>query len=406
MMKLTDSMVKKEMMNEKSAKASVEDNAVMNDLSMDDIQSMAENDSLEEGTDDDEDEEASGMYEHFRVVVDAGQSPLRMDKFLVDRLPGTARNRIQNAAKAGCILVNGKAEKSNYKVKPRDIVTLVLPNPPQHVDLEPENIPIDVVYEDEDVLIVDKAPGMVVHPGFGNFTGTLVNALMYHLKGEKPFLVHRIDKDTSGLLLVAKTEEAQTFLAKQFFDHTIDRKYRALVWGNFNEEEGTVTGNIGRSIQDRKVMAVFPEGDKGKHAVTHYRVVERFGYVTLVECVLETGRTHQIRCHMKYIKHPLFNDATYGGDRILKGTTFTKYKQFVENCFDLLPRQALHAATLGFVHPRTHERVLFESPMPSDMEAVLEKWRTYSKSREMEEEPVELTPKEMRERDKLMNIRK
>lgn len=354
----------------------------------------------------DEEEEAQGLYEHFRVVADPGQTPLRLDKFLVDRLSGTARNRIQNAAKAGNILVNGKGEKSNYKVKPGDVVTLVLPNPPQHVDLAPENIPIEIVYEDEAVLVVNKAPGMVVHPGFGNFTGTLVNALMYHLKGEKPYLVHRIDKDTSGLLLVAKTEEAQTFLAKQFFDHSIERKYRALVWGNFDEDTGTITGNIGRSVQDRKVMAVFPEGDKGKHAVTHYRVVERFGYVTLVECVLETGRTHQIRCHMRYIKHPLFSDATYGGDRILKGTTFTKYRQFVENCFSLLPRQALHAATIGFVHPLTRKTIRFESEMPADMQAVLEKWRTYSQSRQMEEPEPELTPKEMREREKLMNLKK
>lgn len=363
-------------------------------------------DGMENEAVESEDEEAQGLYEHFRVVADPGQTPLRLDKFLVDRLSGTARNRIQNAAKAGNILVNGKGEKSNYKVKPGDVVTLVLPNPPQHVDLAPENIPIDVVYEDDAVLVVNKMPGMVVHPGFGNFTGTLVNALMYHLKGEKPYLVHRIDKDTSGLLLVAKTEEAQTFLAKQFFDHSIERKYRALVWGNFDEDEGTISGNIGRSVQDRKVMAVFSEGDKGKTAVTHYRVVERFGYVTLVECVLETGRTHQIRCHMRYIKHPLFNDATYGGDRILKGTTFTKYKQFVENCFTLLPRQALHAATIGFVHPLTHKIMRFESDMPEDMHTVLEKWRTYSYSRQMEEPEPELTPKEMREREKLMNLKK
>lgn len=355
---------------------------------------------------DTEEEEAEGLYEHFRVTADPGQTPLRLDKFLVDRLSGTARNRIQNAAKAGNILVNGIGEKSNYKVKPGDVVTLVLPHPPQHVDLAPENIPLDIVYEDEALLVVNKAPGMVVHPGFGNFTGTLVNALMYHLEGEKPFLVHRIDKDTSGLLLVAKTEEAQTFLAKQFFEHSIERRYRALVWGNFEEEEGTVTGNIGRSVQDRKVMAVFPEGDKGKHAVTHYKVVERFGYVSLVECVLETGRTHQIRCHMRYIRHPLFNDATYGGNRILKGTTFTKYRQFVENCFDLLPRQALHAATLGFVHPLSRKQVHFESDMPSDMAAVLEKWRVYSHSREYEESGEPLTPKEMREREKLMNLKK
>lgn len=362
----------------------------------------------EDGQDEneEEDEEARGLYEHFRFTADPGQAPLRLDKFLVDRLSGTARNRIQNAAKAGNILVNARAEKSNYKVKPGDVVSIVLPHPPQHVDLAPENIPVRIAYEDDDLLVVDKEPGMVVHPGFGNFTGTLVNALMYHLKGEKPFLVHRIDKDTSGLLLVAKNEEAQTFLAKQFFDHSIERKYRALVWGNFSDEGGTVTGNIARSMQDRKVMAVYPDGDKGKHAVTHYRVVERFGYVSFVECVLETGRTHQIRCHMKYLKHPLFNDAVYGGDRILKGTTFTKYRQFVENCFAILPRQALHAATLGFEHPRTRKRMLFESPLPPDMALVLEKWRTYSKNRECEEEIEVLTPKELRENEKLMNLKK
>lgn len=360
----------------------------------------------QEEDEEEEEEEARGLYEHFRFTADPGQAPLRLDKFLVDRLSGTARNRIQNAAKAGNIWVNAKAEKSNYKVKPGDVVSIVLPHPPRHVELEPENIPVRIVYEDDDLLVVDKDPGMVVHPGFGNFTGTLVNALMYHLGGEKPFLVHRIDKDTSGLLLVAKTEEAQTFLARQFFDHSIERKYRALVWGNFAEDEGTVTGNIARSVQDRKVMAVYPDGEKGKHAVTHYRVVERFGYVCFVECVLETGRTHQIRCHMKYVKHPLFNDATYGGDRILKGTTFTKYRQFVENCFAILSRQALHAATLGFEHPRTRKWMRFESPLPSDMAQVLEKWRVYSKSREYEEEAEALTPKEQREKEKLMNLKK
>lgn len=353
-----------------------------------------------------QDDETQELYEHFRFEADPGQAPLRLDKFLVDRLSGTARNRIQNAAKAGNILVNGKSEKPNYKVKPGDVVSLVLPNPPQHIDLAPENIPLDIVYEDDEVIVINKAPGMVVHPGFGNFTGTLVNALMYHLKGEKPFLVHRIDKDTSGLLLAAKTEQAQTFLAKQFFDHTTERKYQALVWGNFEEDEGTVTGNIARSVQDRKVMAVFPDASKGKHAVTHYKVVERFGYVSLIECVLETGRTHQIRCHMRYIKHPLFNDATYGGDKILKGTTFTKYKQFVENCFALLPRQALHAATLGFTHPATGKRLRFESALPQDMEQVLEKWRVYSKNREYQADPEELTPKEQREREKLLNLKK
>lgn len=332
-----------------------------------------------------DDGESTELYEHFRITADKGQTQLRIDKFLVDRLQSTARNRIQNAARAGNILVNGTAVKPNYKVKPGDVISIVLPHPPHEFELQPENIPVDIVYEDEDVLVVNKAPGMVVHPGFGNFTGTLVQALMYHVQG-KVYLVHRIDKDTSGLLLVAKNEMAQTFLAKQFFDHSVERKYYALVWGDFKEDEGTVEGAIGRSVRDRRVMTVYPDGEAGKEAVTHYKVEERFGYVTRVSCVLETGRTHQIRCHMRYIKHPLFNDATYGGDQILKGTTFTKYKQFIQNCFELLPRQALHAATIGFVHPTSKQTLRFSAPIPDDMEKVLEKWRNYVKVKAYEEE--------------------
>ena len=332
-----------------------------------------------------DDGESTELYEHFRITADKGQTQLRIDKFLVDRLQSTARNRIQNAARAGNILVNGTAVKPNYKVKPGDVISIVLPHPPHEFELQPENIPVDIVYEDDDVIVVNKAPGMVVHPGFGNFTGTLVQALMYHVQG-KVYLVHRIDKDTSGLLLVAKNEMAQTFLAKQFFDHSVERKYYALVWGDFKEDDGTVEGAIGRSVRDRRVMTVYPDGSAGKEAVTHYHVEERFGYVTRVSCVLETGRTHQIRCHMRYIKHPLFNDATYGGDQILKGTTFTKYKQFIQNCFELLPRQALHAATIGFVHPTSKQTLRFSAPIPDDMEKVLEKWRNYVKVKAYEEE--------------------
>lgn len=355
--------------------------------------------------DQDEDEDSQDLYEHFRFVSDKGQTILRLDKFLVDRMQNTARNRIQNAAKAGNILVNNIAVKPNYRVKPFDVVTIVLPNPPRETELLPEKIDLNIVYEDSDVLVINKTPGMVVHPGFGNFTGTLVNALMYYLGG-KPYLVHRIDKDTSGLLLVAKNEMAQTYLAKQFFDHSIERKYYALVWGDFKEEEGTVEGHVGRSVRDRKIMTVYPQGEQGKYAITHYKVKERFGYVTLVECVLETGRTHQIRCHMKYIKHPLFNDVSYGGNQILKGTTFTKYKQFIQNCFNILPRQALHAATLGFIHPLTHKPIRLESPLPEDMENVLGKWRIYSKSREYQPEEESFSSDEKTLRARLLNENK
>lgn len=331
-------------------------------------------------------EEEPELYEHHRIVVDKGQAMLRLDKYLQMRLEGVSRNKIQLAVKAGCVQVNERLVKSNYKVKPCDEIVVLLPEPPHDFEVLPEPIPFDIVYEDEDVLVVDKRPGLVVHPGYGNFTGTLLNGLIYYFQNKQgrdgmpimPYLVHRIDKDTSGLLLIAKNEEAQVVLAKQFFDHSIERKYNALVWGNFDEDQGTIIGNLERSPIDRRVMHVVEDAERGKHAVTHWHVVERFGYVTLVECVLETGRTHQIRAHMQYIGHPLFNDAAYGGNRILKGTTFSKYKQFVENCFTLLPRQALHALVLGFDHPVTGQHLHFELPLPSDMDAVVNKWRNYS----------------------------
>jgi 23S rRNA pseudouridine1911/1915/1917 synthase len=328
------------------------------------------------------------LYENYRFTVDRGQESMRMDKYLQMRIEGVSRTKVQAAAKAGCVLVNGKAAKSNYKIKPLDTISVLLPTPPREIEIIPEDIPFNIVYEDDDVLVVDKEAGLVVHPGFGNFTGTLLNALTFYFQNKKdregnpivPYLVHRIDKDTSGLLLIAKNEESQIFLAKQFFDHTIERKYNALVWGDFQENEGTIIGNLARSTKDRRIMAVYDDPEVGKHAVTHWHVLERFGYVTLVECVLETGRTHQIRAHMKHIGHPLFNDAAYGGDQILKGTTFSKYKQFVENCFRLMPRQALHALILGFEHPTTHKWLHFESKLPQDMASVLEKWQKYAKN--------------------------
>ncbi|MCL2412783.1 MAG: RluA family pseudouridine synthase [Bacteroidales bacterium] len=331
--------------------------------------------------------EEQEFFEHHRIVVDKGQSPLRIDKFLMITLKNAVRNKIQNAALAGNILVNDKPVKSNYKVKPNDVISILMSYPPNETEIIPEDIPLNIIYEDSDLLIVDKAPEMVVHPGFGNWCGTLVNALTFYFQNTeaKPYLVHRIDKGTSGLLLVAKTEAAQTFLGKQFYDHTIGRKYHALVWGDFQEDEGTIAGNVGRSLKDRKVMTVFPDGDYGKHAVTHYKILERFGYVTLVECVLETGRTHQIRAHMRYLKHPLFNDAVYGGDQILKGTVYSKYKQFVRNCFDMIPRHALHAKTLEFIHPTTKEKMLFDSELPADFAGVLEKWRNYSQFNETDD---------------------
>lgn len=353
-------------------------------------------------------DEDTAVYEHYRVTADKGQEPLRIDKFLMNRVQNATRTKIQQAAENGNILVNEKPVKSNYKVKPHDVITVVFAHPPREIELIPQNIPINIVYEDDDLIIVNKDPGMVVHPGYGNYKGTLVNALVYHFQnlpvgktgGKKeetgnskletpnlrPGLVHRLDKNTSGIMVVAKSERAMMKLAKDFFDRNLDRKYVALVWGDFQEEEGTVVGNIGRHLKDRKLMDVFPEGSEfGKHAVTHYKVLERFGYVTLIECKLETGRTHQIRAHMQHIGHSLFNDDTYGGNRILKGTTFAKYKQFVENCFSLMPRHALHAKSLGFNHPSTGKPIHFDSELPADMEAVLKKWRGYANSNTLEE---------------------
>ena len=362
------------------------------------------------------------LYEHFRFVADRGQGPLRVDKFLVDRIVGTSRNRIQNAADGGFILVNGKPEKSNYKVRPGDVVQVMMDRPRHSTEIVPEDIPLDIVYEDEDLLVVNKPAGMVVHPGHGNYTGTLVNALAWHFLQEgieldlmgdvesdegaesddvedgkedelKSFeqkpdfqkrlgLVHRIDKETSGLLVIAKNEDAGTSLSRQFFHKTTRRLYTALVWGHVEQDEGTIVGNIGRNKRDRTLMEFYPEGsEEGKPAVTHFRVIERLGYVTLIECRLETGRTHQIRVHMKHAGHTLFNDKTYGGDQILKGTTFAKYSQFVRNCFEICPRQALHAGTLGFRHPRTGEEMDFETPLPADMARLVEKWREYISNR-------------------------
>ncbi len=335
----------------------------------------------------------SELYEHFRFVADPGQSLLRIDKFLVNRLENTSRSRIQAASESGNILVNDVAVRSSYRVKPGDTITIVLPDPPREIELLPENIPLNIVFEDDQLIVVNKNPGMVVHPGYGNYTGTLINALMYHLRDnplfqsgeQRPGLVHRIDKDTSGLLVIAKTELAMNKLALQFFNKTSKRNYVALVWGNMEEDEGTITGNLGRNPKDRKKMHVFADGSEGKHAVTHYKVLERFDYVNLVECRLETGRTHQIRVHFQYIKHPLFNDPEYGGNQILRGTTFTKYRQFIQNCFKILPRQALHARSLGFVHPTSGKEIMFESAIPDDMQTVLEKWRRYVSGRENQE---------------------
>lgn len=353
-----------------------------------------------------EQEDDQELYEHYRVSVDKGQDLLRIDKFLMNRIENATRTKIQQAAENGNILVNEKPVKSNYKVKPYDVITVVFSHPPREIELIPQDIPIDIVYEDDDLIIVNKQPGMVVHPGYGNYKGTLVNALVYHFqqlpvsksgatlhvtkKSQeqavlRPGLVHRLDKNTSGIMVVAKSEIAMMKLAKDFFDRNLDRKYVALVWGDFAEDTGTITGNIGRHLKDRKLMDVFPpESELGKHAVTHYKVLERFGYVTLIECKLETGRTHQIRAHMQHIGHSIFNDDTYGGNRILKGTTFAKYKQFVENCFTLLPRQALHAKSLGFTHPITGKQIHFDSELPADMQAVIEKWRGYSVSMALE----------------------
>ncbi len=341
-------------------------------------------------TDDNERE----LYEHFRFVADKGQTLLRVDKFLVTRMENASRNRIQQAADAGCILVNGKPVKSNYRVKPLDVVSIVMDRPRYECEIIAQDIPLDIVYEDSDVLVVNKPAGLVVHPGHGNYSGTLVNALAWHFRDNPEYdvsdprlgLVHRIDKDTSGLLVIAKTPDAKTHLGLQFFNKTTKRKYVALVWGAMENDEGRIEGHIGRSTKDRLQMTVYPNGECGKSAVTHYRTIERLGYVSVVECVLETGRTHQIRVHMKHIGHTLFNDERYGGDQILRGTTFAKYRQFVQNCFDICPRQALHAKTLGFVHPRTGQEMFFDTDVPADMTNLIARWKQYISSREIEDE--------------------
>lgn len=330
-------------------------------------------------------EDGREMYEHFRFVADKGQQLLRVDKFLTDRMEKTSRNRIQQAADADCVVVNGKPVKSSYKVKPGDVVSVVMDRPRYDFEIIAEDIPLDIVYEDADLLVVNKPAGLVVHPGHGNYSGTLVNALAWHFKDDPNYdvtdprlgLVHRIDKDTSGLLVVAKTPEAKTDLGAQFFNKTTRRQYNALVWGDFKEDSGTIRGNIGRNPRNKLQMAVLDDPEQGKPAVTHFKVLERFGPVTLVKCVLETGRTHQIRVHMLHTGHPLFNDERYGGDKILRGNTSTRYKQFINNCFEVCPRQALHARTLGFRHPRTGEEMDFEAPIPEDMSQLLEKWRDF-----------------------------
>lgn len=337
-------------------------------------------------------QEDDDLYEHYAFTAEKGQQPLRIDKYLMNFIENATRNKIQAAAKNGNIYVNDSPVKSNYKVKPFDKIRVLFEHPPYEYLLTPENIPLNIVYEDDDLLVVNKEAGMVVHPGHGNYSGTLINALIYHFdnlpnnSSNRPGLVHRIDKDTSGLLVIAKNEETMAHLSKQFFDKTSEREYVALVWGNVEEDAGTIEGNIGRHPKNRLQNTVFEgdEADKGKPAVTHYKVLERLGYVTLVSCKLETGRTHQIRVHMKHIGHTLFNDERYGGEKILKGTTFTKYKQFVENCFKVLPRQALHAKTLGFEHPKTGKTLRFDSEVPEDMQACIEKWRQYSKHQDIE----------------------
>ena len=341
---------------------------------------------------DDELDEGQQLYEHFRFEVDRGQVPVRIDKFMFEKLQHSSRNRIQKAAEAGFVHVNDRPVKSNYKVRPGDIVTLMLDRPHYDTTIEPEEMPLDIVYEDDDLMVVNKPAGLVVHPGCGNFHGTLVNAIAWHMRNIPTYdpndpqvgLVHRIDKDTSGLLVIAKTPEAKTSLGVQFFNKTTHRSYNALVWGNFVEDSGTIEGNIGRDPKDRLRMAVFPQGsDIGKPAVTHYKVLERFGYVTLVECILETGRTHQIRAHMKHIGHPLFSDERYGGTEILRGERTGSYRQFVLNGFKTCPRQALHAKTLGFVHPRTKKQMDFTSDIPEDLGNLLEKWRRYTPSQKV-----------------------
>lgn len=328
------------------------------------------------------------LYERFNITIDKGQEPLRIDKFLTNRIEGATRNKLQQAMNLGMVLVNGSPVKPNYKVKPSDSIIIYSDMSPDETDVVPEKMDLDIVYEDADLMIINKPAGMVVHPGSGNYSGTLLNGVSYYLQQQNPSisedvlprfgLVHRIDKNTSGLLVLAKTDKAMRQLAKQFFDHTVKRQYVALVWGDVENDTGTIIAHVGRHLRFRKLFEAYPEGDHGKDAITHYKVLERFGYVTLVQCVLETGRTHQIRVHMKHIGHPLFNDDFYGGDKIVKGTIYTKYKQFVDNCFQICKRQALHAKTLGFIHPTTGEEIFFDAPLPEDMEQVIEKWRKYA----------------------------
>ena len=329
------------------------------------------------------------VYEHHKQIVDDNQITMRIDKFIVNQIANMTRNKIQKLADQGFVFVNDIPVKSSYKIRPKDVIKILKDFPKRDNKLVPQDIPVKIVYEDEHLVIVNKEPGMVVHPSFGHYKGTLLNALKFHIDklaecedDTRPGLVHRIDKNTSGIIVVAKTAHALVHLQKQFYDRIISRRYRALVWGDFEQDEGTITGNIGRSLRNRKVMDVFPEGDEyGRHAVTHYSVLERFGYVTLVECRLETGRTHQIRAHFKHIGHPLFNDETYGGDKVLRGTTFSKYKQFVQNCFKIMPRHALHAKSLGFHHPKNDEWMQFDSDLPSDLSAVIDRWRNYTEQR-------------------------
>ncbi len=350
---------------------------------LDDIDELAEEELVEE--------QESQLYEHYRFVADKGQGQMRVDKYLAMHIVGVSRNRIQQAAEADCILVNEIPVKSNYKIKPLDTISVVMNRPPRELEIIPEDIPLDIVYEDEDLMVINKPPGLVVHPGFGNYQGTMVNAVAYKLKDTPEYdakdprlgIVHRIDKDTSGLIVVAKNAYAKAHLSAQFFNKTTKRQYVALVWGSVEADEGRIEGNIGRSLKNRMLMTVFPDGDFGKHAVTHYKVIERMSYVSLVQCRLETGRTHQIRAHMKHIGHTLFNDERYGGNEILKGTNFAKYKQFVQNCFSICPRQALHAQTLGFIQPRTREELMFEAPIPKDMTLLLDKWRGYIANRDI-----------------------
>lgn len=343
-----------------------------------------ENNSIEQA------ESSEELYQRFQFTTDKGQEPYRIDKFLINRIEGATRNKLQQAINAGLVLVNGKEVKQNYKVKPLDNIIIYSDLSPESTDVVPEKMDLNIAYEDEDLMIINKPAGMVVHPGSGNYSGTLLNGIAYYLKQKNPNitedtlprfgLVHRIDKNTSGLLVLAKSDRAMRHLAKQFFDHTVKRQYTALVWGDIIEDTGTIRAHVGRNLRYRKLFEAYPEGDHGKEAVTHYKVIERFNYVTLVECVLETGRTHQIRVHMKHIGHPLFNDDFYGGDKIVKGTIYTKYKQFVENCFAICPRQALHARTLGFTHPVSGKEIFFEAELPADMKEVIEKWRNYSTS--------------------------